>query len=102
LRFKPYSIPGLTLLGKGGGKPPHSKVGWLRIGGEATRSFGGEGESNSVGPVFFLAGHTGSSFDEAGFTHAGAVFQGEIDAAAGVDVRAAFTALVFSRFYHFG
>jgi hypothetical protein len=32
-RFEPCSVPGLTLLRKGGGKPPHSKVGWLRVGG---------------------------------------------------------------------
>jgi hypothetical protein len=32
-RFEPYSILGVTLNRKGGGKPPHSKVGWWRVGG---------------------------------------------------------------------
>src|ERR1700722_1472911 len=31
-RFEPYSVLALALLGKGGGKPPHSKVGWRRVG----------------------------------------------------------------------
>jgi hypothetical protein len=35
VRIEPYSILALTLLGKGGGKPPHSEVGWLRIGSGA-------------------------------------------------------------------
>jgi hypothetical protein len=29
--FKPYSVLAVTLFRKGGGKPPHSKVSWLRV-----------------------------------------------------------------------
>jgi hypothetical protein len=32
LRFKRYSNFAVTLLGKGGGKPPHSEVGLRRVG----------------------------------------------------------------------
>jgi hypothetical protein len=60
---------------------------------------------DSVGPIFFLAAHAGGGFDEAGFADAGAVLQGEIDTAAGVDIRATLSALIFAvffaRFYHF-
>jgi hypothetical protein len=40
-RFEPYSIRALTLLGKGGGEPPHSKVGWRRSGFERLRDYSG-------------------------------------------------------------
>jgi hypothetical protein len=32
LRLEPYSNLAITLLRKGGGEPPHSKVGWMRFG----------------------------------------------------------------------
>jgi hypothetical protein len=67
--------------------------------------FGGDCFSlaGSVGPVFFLVGDAGRGLDEAGFADARAVFQSEIDPAAGIDVRAALTAEVvvwLARFHH--
>jgi hypothetical protein len=44
LRLELYSIPAPTLFRKGGGKPPHSEVGWpcFDKGGSAIDRIGGE------------------------------------------------------------